>query len=348
MGVANDVFVSLSLPLPSPPAANGPLTAADVHAHLNSPAMRSERDNLFQTPNLGNDPRQLQMIADLHGEIAPEGNLTDAILHLEGAYWNFGQAWQDWRRVSRLLARLPGTLVQDSLNSRLDRSNARGGRHFELSKLSMTVRTDQGTSTADFGRPVFDANNPRDVLRLNRRRHSFMDRTIGPIPCPPQGKAGEWWHPLEKWDVERRYVVRDRRADGFPGWAGISNEHNRTFSDLRLPGSVLPPVVRPPNKVTQHINRAALNKHKNKGHERHKLAQRDLGLAHGERRQTLAEAWQLGFSATKADLEALDQEDALAAASLAGIPAAVTAPAVAPAGEGDEEGEEEEEDMEEE
>lgn len=275
--------------------------------------MRYEREFLFRTPNIGNDLAQRQMMADMYNAIAPRGTLTDAILHLEDAFWNLGQALQDWQRVERLVARGPGTLVQDALNSRLDRTNARGGRRFEPSKLTMTVKTRTGDQTFLQRAANFDANNPRDVLRLNRRRQEFLDRAIGPIPCPPQGKEGEWWHDLEKWEVEQRYLARDRHAAGFPNWSGMADEHNRAFAGRRLPGSVENPPPRPTNKITQHINRAALNKHKEKGHDRHKYAQRDLEAEHQRQRQVLATAWQEGFSSSLADVAALDQEDAAAA-----------------------------------
>ena len=316
---------------PVPTAVNAPLDANSVLVLLASPKMRYEREFLLRTPNIGNDLGRRQMIADMYNAIAPRGTLTDAILHLEDAFWNLGQALQDWQRVERLLARGPGTLVQDTFNSRLDRTNARGGRHFEESKFKITVKTRTGDQTFSHDRANFDRNNPRDVLRLNRRRQEFIDRTIGPIPCPPQGKVGEWWHELEKWEVEQRYLSRDRHAAGFPNWSAMADEHNRAFAGRRLPGSVELPPDRPTNKVTQHINRAALNKHKDKGNQRHKYAQRDLEAEHQQQRQQLSTAWQEGFSATQADVSALDQEDAAAAAPTVG---SLLAPAAPSAGAG--------------
>lgn len=303
---------------PPPPAPQSRMTAHDVFHRLADPAMDYARQYLFQTPNLGNDARQRQVIADMYNEIAPIGSLTEAIEYLEAAYWNFGQALQDWQRVQRLERIIANgqALRQDTRNSRLDRSNARGGNHFQVSKLKLEVKkADDTTITGNFDRDNFDQNKPRDVLRLNRLRQDFLDREIGPLACPPQGKAGEWWHDLEKWEVERRYVLRDRHASGFPGWSEMADEHNRGFQNHRLPGNLIAPPVRKHNKITQHINRSALNKHKEKGQERHKFAQRDIDADHDKRRRMLEDAWKSGFSATKEDLDALDEEEMRAAAA---------------------------------
>jgi hypothetical protein len=204
-------------------------------------------------------------------------------------------------------------LVRDTLNSRLDRSNARGGAHFKVSKLKIEVKVaETDTVTETYSRPGFNHNDPCDILRLNRWRQSVFDREIGPLPCPPKGKEGDWWHDLEKWEVERRYVLRDPKSAGFPGWSEMADEHNFGFQNRRLPGSPLAPVVRKHNKITQHINRQGLNKHKDKGGDRHKHAQRDINADHDKIGRVLQDAFESGFSATKEDVDILDAEDAAA------------------------------------
>ena len=312
----------LSIPPPAlsswPPAAPvgaqappRPATGVDVRAALANPAMDYFRQLLFQTPNLGDDFEQYNVIADMYNELHIGGTIVDAVLYLEAAYWNFGQALEDWARDDRLRTEhLNGNLTEDEFNSRLDRSNARGGDRFETGKLTPVVKTKKGEVRADFDHANFDHNNPRDILRLNRQRQEFFDRTIGALPCPPKGREGEWWHDLEKWEVERRYVLKDRNGEGFPGWINMADDHNRGFKNRRLPGLLEPPPHRAHNKITQHINRSALNKHKDKGQERHKLAQAGLDTVHQKRRQALQDAWDKRFSSTLEDIRILNQEDA--------------------------------------
>jgi hypothetical protein len=299
---------------PPPPRNNWlRINADDVFTMLAQARNDWDRSYPLLTPGLGNDAAQRQVIADMYNEMGPHGSLIEAIQQLEYAFWNFGQAVQDWRRVRALENELAQgrTLHRDTNNTRLDRSNARGGDAFDVTKLTLKVTDKTGKKvTRSFDSPTFDHTNPRDILRLNRQRQRFLDDTIGPLICKPQGKAGEWWHPLEQRAVERRYAYSERTGK-FPDWNTAAADHNRAFRNRRLPNSVEAPSERPGNKITQHVNRAALNKVKDKGdaEARHKAAQEALTRKYEVQAQALEKAWKDGFSATLADVDAVEQED---------------------------------------
>jgi hypothetical protein len=166
-------------------------------------------------------------------------SILEAAIALEWANFNLGQALQDFLLDERLRALPRNELIQDKLNYSFELTPLQGG---SSSNGSVTVQTSGGLAKYDSKarNPGFDPNNPTEVLRLNRDRRLWIERTIGHLPYPSKGR-GERWNPIAQWEAAERFVRDFLTAQGAqPGWATMAADHSKLLEGVKLPGQILP------------------------------------------------------------------------------------------------------------